>query len=43
MVTRDLVEADKDFLGKLKRTARYSKSPSYTAVKGQRDWHKMEL
>lgn len=42
-VTCEVVEAEKDFPGKLKRTARYSKSPSCTAVKGQRDWQKMEL
>lgn len=38
MVTCEVVEADKDFPGTLKRTARYSKSSSCTAVKGQRDW-----
>lgn len=38
MVTCEVVEADKDFPWKLKRTARYSKNPSCTAVKEQRDW-----
>lgn len=35
VVTCEAVKADRDFSGKLKRTARYSKSPSWTAVKGQ--------
>lgn len=38
MVTCEVVEADKDFPWKVKRTARYSKNPSCTAVKEQRDW-----